>query len=101
MVVAFMLLVAAIVLGLSGRAAAQGTVACAPRALLAEQLERQHHERPRVQAMRDNGAMLVVYVSDDDRTYTIVSINPLTQVACAVDSGEYWTTQRNPETRGG
>lgn len=67
---------------------------CGPRLEVAKSLADTYGEHLRIQALRDNGSMLMIFMTDDGSTYTITSLNPNLSTLCVLDSGTYWSEQK-------
>ena len=69
---------------------------CAAQSTLAERLGALYGERLRAQGIFDLNEQLgerfmEIYVSDDDKSWTVISVNPETQLACVVATGKHWS----------
>jgi len=66
---------------------AQEQPLCADRATVVGQLSEQYSETPAVMGLANNGGVMEVLSSDDDRTWTIILTMP-NGVSCMVAAGE-------------
>ena len=69
-------------------ALAQSSPTCLPLPTARETLLRDFNEVPVARALENKDSLIEILVNRDSGSFTIITINPMTGIACVVASGE-------------